>query len=90
MNLSTLEAKKQLLSPPGETILETIETLGISQTELCERLGKSKAKTNDLINGKISITNEIARKLEMVLSVSASFWLNLEKEYQEEIVEIEN
>lgn len=89
MSLSKLEAKKQLLSPPGETILETIENLGISQTELGERLGKNKAKTSDLINGKTSITNETARKLEMVLGVSASFWLNLEKEYQEEIVEIE-
>lgn len=89
MSLSTLEAKIQLLSPPGETILETIENLGISQTELGERLGKNKAKTSDLINGKTSITNDTARKLEMVLGVSASFWLNLEKEYQEEIVEIE-
>ena len=89
MSLSILEAKKQLLSPPGETILETIKNLGISQTELGERLGKSKAKTSELINGKTSITNETARKLEMVLGVSASFWLNLEKEYQEEIVEIE-
>lgn len=89
MSLSTLEAKKQLLSPPGETILETIENLGISQTELGERLGKNKAKTSELINGKTSITNETARKLEMVLGISASFWLNLEKEYQEEILEIE-
>jgi len=89
MSLSILEAKKQLLSPPGETILETIENLGISQTELGERLGKNKAKTSDLINGKTSITNETARKLEMVLGISASFWLNLEKEYQEEILEIE-
>jgi len=89
MSLSILEAKKQLLSPPGETILETIENLGISQTELGERLGKNKAKTSELINGKTSITNETARKLEMVLGISASFWLNLEKEYQEEILEIE-
>ena len=89
MRLSTLDAKKQLLSPPGETILETIVNLGISRTELGERLGKSKAKTSDLINGKTAVTNETARKLEMVLGVSASFWLNLEKEYQEEIVEIE-
>lgn len=89
MSPSTLEAKKQLLSPPGETILETIENLRISQSELGERLGKSKAKTSDLINGKTSITNETARKLEMVLGISASFWLNLEKEYQEEILEIE-
>lgn len=89
MSLSTLEAKKQLLSPPGATILETIDNLGISQTELGERLGKSRAKTSDLINGKTAITNETAQKLEMVLGVSASFWLNLEKEYQEEILKID-
>ena len=89
MNLSELKAKKQLLTPPGETILETIENLGISQTELGERLGKTKAKTSNLINGKTIITNETATKLEMVLGISASFWLNLEKEYQDEIVEIE-
>ena len=89
MNLTKLEAKKQLLTPPGETILETIDNLGISQSELGERLGKTKAKISDLINGNTSITNDTARRLEMVLGVPASLWLNLEKEYQEEIVEIE-
>jgi addiction module HigA family antidote len=89
MTLSTLEAKKQLLSIPGDTILETIENLGISQTELGERLGKNKGKMSKLINGKTSITNETARKLEMVLGIEASFWLNLEQAYQQEILELE-
>lgn len=89
MKLSILEAKKELLTVPGDTILETFENLGISQTELGERLGKNKGKMSELINGKTTITNETARRLEMVLGVSASFWLNLEQSYQQEVLEIQ-
>src|SRR5699024_7058859 len=68
---------------------EMIEDLKMSQTELGERLGKTKAKISNLINGKTAITNNTARKLENVLGVPAGFWLNLEKNYQEELVKIQ-
>jgi len=61
----------------------------MSQAELAERLGKSVPKLNELIKGKAPVTKETATKLEYVLSVPASFWINLERKYQDELLEIE-
>lgn len=87
--MEALKLKRDLLSVPGDTIQEHIDFIGMSQAELAERIGRSVPKLNELIKGKSSITRETAQKLEFVLGVSASFWLNLEKQYQEELLEIE-
>src|SRR5690349_18810589 len=87
--MTDLEAKKALLTCPGDTIQETIDTLGMSQVELAERMGRTKEKLNELINGKAPITKETAAKLEYVLGIPANTWMELERQYQEEILAIE-
>ena len=87
--MTDLQLKKSLLSCPGDTIQEHIDHIGMSQAELAERLGRSVPKLNELIKGKAPITKETATKLEYVLGVPASFWLNLERQYQDELLEIE-
>ena len=71
------------VSPPGETLLETIEALGISQAELAERTGRPKKTINEIINGKAAITPETALQLEHVTRVPANFWNNRERLYRE-------
>lgn len=83
--MDILQAKKQLLSCPGDTIQETIDNIGMSQAELAERMGRSVPKLNELIKGKAPINQETATKLEYVLGIPASFWLNLEREYRSEL-----
>ncbi len=87
--MTNLEAKKLLLSCPGDTIQEHIDAIGMSQAELAERLGRSIPKLNELIKGKAPITKETATKLEYVLGIPANFWLNLERAYQDELLAIE-
>lgn len=87
--MTDLQIKKSLLSCPGDSIQEHIDHIGMSQAELAERLGRSVPKLNELIKGKAPITKETATKLEYVLGVPASFWLNLERTYQDELLEIE-
>jgi len=87
--MNATEAKKVLLTCPGDTIEETIQELGMSQAELAERLGRSIPKLNELVKGKAPITKETATKLEYVLGVPAGFWLNLERAYQDELLAIE-
>lgn len=87
--MTDLQLKKSLLSCPGDTIQEHIDHIGMSQAELAERLGRSIPKLNELIKGKAPITKDTAIKLEYVLGVPASFWLNLERNYQDELLEIE-
>jgi len=74
--------------PPGETLLETIEEIGMSQAELAERTGRPKKTINEIIKGKASITPDTALQLERVLGVPASFWNNLERNYQETLTRL--
>jgi addiction module HigA family antidote len=83
-----LEIAKSLLSPPGDTIQEHIDFIGMSQAELAERMGRPKEKINDLIKGREPITVPTAFQLENVLGIPASFWLNSEKSYRKELFEL--
>ncbi len=74
--------------PPGETLLETLEVMGMSQVELAERTGRPKKTINEIIKGKTAITPETALQLERVLGIPAGFWNNLERNYQETLARI--
>jgi HTH-type transcriptional regulator/antitoxin HigA len=69
--------------PPGETLKETIESLGMTQAELAQRTGRPKKTINEIIKGKTAIIPDTAIQLERALGVPASFWNNLERSYQE-------
>jgi HTH-type transcriptional regulator / antitoxin HigA len=68
---------------PGETLRETLETLGMSQAEFADRTGRPKKTINEIMTGKAAITAETALQFERALGVPASFWNNLERNYQE-------
>ena len=74
--------------PPGETLRETIETMGMTQSELAKRTGRPKKTINEIIKGKAAITPDTAIHLERVLGVPSSFWNNLERNYQETLARI--
>ncbi|MBN1339710.1 MAG: HigA family addiction module antidote protein [Bacteroidales bacterium] len=80
---------KELLSPPGDTIQETLDEIGMSQQELSERMGRHKKTINEIIKGIAPITAQTAIQLERVLGIDASFWLNREQQYREELERIE-
>jgi len=73
------------VSPPGDTLLETIQALGMSQAQLAERLGRPKKTVNEIIRAKAAITPETALQLESVLGVTADFWMNREARYRESL-----
>lgn len=72
--------------PPGETLRETIELKELSQSDLAKRTGRPLKTINGIIQGHNSITSETALQFEKVLGIPCSFWLNLEKNYQEALV----
>ena len=84
-----LIAERELLIKPGDTILETIKHLKLSQVELAARMDITPPKVNDLISGKEPITMKTAIKLEKVLGVPRQFWLNSEISYRDELSRIE-
>ena len=87
--MNNYKDERELLSKPGDTILETIAHLKISQADLAERMGRTPSKINDLISGKEPITIKTAMDLERVLNINAQFWLNRETLYREKLGRIE-
>ena len=67
--------------PPGETIRENMEFLGMNQKELAARLDITQKHLSNIINGNAPITYDTALKLELVIGPSAQFWMNLETNY---------
>ncbi|EHK2337303.1 HigA family addiction module antitoxin [Clostridium perfringens] len=68
--------------PPGETIKENMDFLGMKQKELAARMGISEKHLSDILNGKSPITYDTAIKLESIIGPSAEFWMELENGYQ--------
>lgn len=76
----------ELLIHPGETILEMIQDKNISQKELAIRTGFTEKHISTVINGQKNISAEFAMRLQYALSVPASFWRNLQTNYDLEVV----
>lgn len=76
------EYSPDVVSPPGETLVEVLAASGMSQAELAERTGRPKKTINEIVKGKAMITSETAVQLERVLGVSAAFWARREATYR--------
>ena len=79
------EYRPDRVSPPGATLRDVLEDRGMSQSELSERMGRSRKTVNEIMKGKAPITPETALMLERVLGVAASFWNNREHYYRESV-----
>jgi HTH-type transcriptional regulator/antitoxin HigA len=82
------EFKPDYAIAPGATLLETVQSLGLSQAELAKRTGRPLKTINEIVKGKAAITAETALQLEHVLGVPASFWNKLERNYREALASI--
>lgn len=89
-NKNTTKYQSTVLVPPGETVLEVLESKGITQAELAKRIDRPLKTINGIIKGKVSITPETSLQLENALDIPASFWNNLESQFQELKLRIES
>src|ERR1035438_10206680 len=78
-----------VVSPPGETLLELLESRRMSQAELADRTGRPKKTINEIVRGKAAITAETALQFERVLGIPASFWMAREQNYREALARCE-
>ena len=87
-----MEAKKtglslELIIHPGETIADLLAERGMTQQELAARTGVTSAFISKVINGKKGISGNFAYALECALGVPKTFWLNLQANYEAEILD---
>ncbi len=71
--------------PPGRTLQETIDALGVDQRELALRTGLSPKHINQIIKGVATISQDTAIRLERVTGVPARMWNSLEANYREQL-----
>ena len=74
---------------PGETLLEVIESLEMTQKDLAVRTGLTEQSLSRIIKGEQPISYETANRLELVTQVPAKFWNNLEAQYREQKSKLE-
>lgn len=68
---------------PGETLREKLDELNMKPKELAIRTGKPEKTISNILNGKSSITPEMAVQFEKVLKIPANFWLAKQSNYNE-------
>lgn len=76
------------VSPPGETILDLLEEREWTQSELAKRLGYTTKHVNQLVKGKVPLTEDAAIRLERVVGSTVGFWLAREAQYRERLARL--
>jgi addiction module HigA family antidote len=66
---------------PGEVLKEELEFRGISQRGLARDIGISYSVLNEVLNGKRSLSPELAMMMEAALGVDAAPLLAMQNEY---------
>ncbi len=74
--------------PPGETLVEFMDSRGMTQRELAVRTGLTVQSINRIFKGDQPITYDTANRLELVTGISARMWNNLEALYREQLSKI--
>ncbi|MFH1847365.1 MAG: HigA family addiction module antitoxin [Candidatus Omnitrophota bacterium] len=82
--------KPNIAIHPGETLEETLEALGMTQSELSDRTGLSRKTINEIVQKKSPITLETAIKFGAVFGMSPDFWNNLQRNYEETLMRLRN
>lgn len=74
---------------PGYYVADIIDDMGISQAEFATRMGTTAKTISTLVNGQINLSNDLAKKMAVMLGTSPEVWLNLQTAYDQKLIEIE-
>src|SRR5882672_8651191 len=65
---------------PGDLLSEEfLKPLGMTQTELVDHIGCNAKVVNWIVNGRTSVTAEMAIRLGAALRMGPEFWLNAQQ-----------
>lgn len=71
---------------PGELIKDELEAMNLTQAKLAESIGVKPSLLNEIIKGKRSVNTEIALLLEAAINIPADLLLDLQNDYNMQIV----
>lgn len=80
-------AKRNEIGPaaslhPGVMLKAELKERGIKQREFAEKIGMRPSHLSSLLHGARNITPQLAARIESVLHIPASVWLNLQGNYK--------
>ncbi|MFI0088453.1 ImmA/IrrE family metallo-endopeptidase [Streptomyces bobili] len=67
---------------PGEILGGVLDQRGMRQVELAQRTGLSAKHVNQIVKQTIGISPDVSILLERALDIPASFWIDLDTQYQ--------
>jgi addiction module HigA family antidote len=79
-------AKKIKPIHPGEHLAEFLDEFEISQYRLAKDVRVPPRRINEIVHGKRGITADTALRLGRYFGTSAQFWMNLQGNYDLEII----
>lgn len=85
----TIGLSREFIIHPGETLQEVLEDRNMSQKELAVRTKVTEKHISTVLNGLKPISVAFAKKLEYALNIEAEFWINLQANYDRELLEFE-
>ncbi len=72
--------RRRTPTSPGEILREEyLVPLGMTQRQLADHLGCDVKVVNRIVNGRTSVSAEMALKLGAAFRTTAEFWLNAQK-----------
>lgn len=78
---------RELIFHPGETLRELLDDRGMTQKELAVRTSFSEKHVSEVLNGSAPVSVKFAAALELVFGIEAEFWMNLQTNYDIELLE---
>lgn len=85
----TTGLSRDFIIHPGETLQEVLEDRGMSQKELAIRTGMTEKHVSTIIHGLKPVSVAFAKRLEYALGIEAAFWIQLQANYDRELLEFE-
>jgi len=81
---------REFIIHPGETLKEMLEDRDMTQRELAIRSDVTEKHISNIVNCLKPISVSFAKKLEYALGVDASFWINLQANYDREMADFDD
>jgi addiction module HigA family antidote len=86
--MSKKELTPFVATHPGEMIKDELAERGMTQKQLSEMTGIKQSVLSETINGKRSISLNVAVALEKALDIPADIWMNMQTQYDLDTVSV--
>ena len=75
-------------SPPGDTIMDILDSKGMSIEDLAELTDSTPDAIQTIVQGRVAITIAIARDLERALGSSREFWISRDFQFRQQVAKL--